>query len=96
MRVIGVNCGRDSRCAAPFVAPRLRTTVRQLAVRATNDDDLSLAARIASGQYSVKGSKKEKLTRPARKLLSKDRVGPGTTLVVQNTGHGTVARIRAL
>lgn len=37
----------------------------------------SLAERIASGQYSQSGSKKEKLTRPARKLLSKDRIGPG-------------------
>eukprot|EP00892_Ulva_mutabilis_P007898 jgi/Ulvmu1/5480/UM023_0016.1 len=36
-----------------------------------------LAERIASGQYSQSGSKKERLTRPARKLLSKDRVGPG-------------------
>ena len=52
---------------------------RQAAARASKGEssDSDLSSRIASGQYSVKGSKKERIVRPARKLLSKDPVGPG-------------------
>lgn len=59
-----------------------RRRPRCVAVSATEDQDSkasmdALDQRIASGQYSQSGSKKEKLTRPARKWLSKDRIGPG-------------------
>ena len=40
-----------------------------------------LADRIAAGKYGNQGSKLERLTRPARKLLSKDRIGPGNVIL---------------
>lgn len=43
----------------------------------TSDDDL--ARRISSGKYGRKGSKKERWSRPARKLLSRDKGGPGAS-----------------
>jgi hypothetical protein len=47
------------------------------AVADEGPESSDLDARIASGQYSIKGSKKERLSRPARKFLSRDPVGPG-------------------
>ena len=37
----------------------------------------NLEERIASGEFDDSGSTKEKLTRPVRKLLAKDTLGPG-------------------
>jgi beta-ring hydroxylase len=37
----------------------------------------NLEERIASGEFDDSGSTKEKITRPVRKLLAKDPVGPG-------------------
>ncbi len=37
----------------------------------------SLDSRILSGEFTDEGSTKEKLTRPLRKALAKDPVGPG-------------------
>ena len=37
----------------------------------------NLEERIASGEFDDSGSTKEKLTRPMRKLLAKDSMGPG-------------------
>jgi len=36
-----------------------------------------LEERIASGEFDDSGSTKEKITRPVRKLLAKDPLGPG-------------------
>lgn len=40
-----------------------------------------LAERIQSGEFSDKGSTKERLSRPMRRLLAKDPIGPGATLL---------------
>lgn len=37
----------------------------------------NLEERIASGEFDDSGSTKEKITRPVRKLLAKDPLGPG-------------------
>ena len=44
-------------------------------------DFSALQERINSGEYgSAQGSKKERITRPLRKALAKDPIGPGATL----------------
>lgn len=45
-----------------------------------DDSQEALAARIASGQYKVSGSIQEKLTRPVRQALAKDKNGLGELL----------------
>ena len=41
---------------------------------------LGLDERILSGEFGDEGSTKERLLRPLRKLLARDRVGPGTAI----------------
>lgn len=41
------------------------------------DQSIDLDSRIASGEFSDTGSTKERLTRPLRKALAKDPIGPG-------------------
>lgn len=67
------------RCLPPLARPiPLVRPPRHVAHAASEDDAKdALNARIASGEYSVRGSKKEQITRPARKLLSMDKFGPG-------------------
>ncbi|KAL4447666.1 hypothetical protein ABPG75_004885 [Micractinium tetrahymenae] len=43
----------------------------------------SLEERIASGEFTDAGSTKERLTRPLRRALAKDPVGPGRALAMQ-------------
>ncbi|KAL6779702.1 CYP97A5 [Auxenochlorella protothecoides x Auxenochlorella symbiontica] len=44
------------------------------------DQSIDLDSRIASGEFSDTGSTKERLTRPLRKALAKDPIGPGRAL----------------
>ena len=46
----------------------------------------SLDDEILSGTYGDEGSTKARLVRPLRKLLAKDRIGPGLPLVFSQTG----------
>ena len=46
----------------------------------------SLDDEILSGTYGDEGSTKARLVRPLRKLLAKDRIGPGLLLVFSQTG----------
>lgn len=39
----------------------------------------ALGDRILSGEFTDEGSTKERLTRPVRKFLAKDPIGPGTS-----------------
>lgn len=39
----------------------------------------NLDARISSGEFTDAGSTKEKLSRPVRQLLAKDKLGPGAS-----------------
>lgn len=41
----------------------------------------NLEERIASGEFDDSGSTKEKITRPVRKLLAKDPLGPGKAFI---------------
>jgi hypothetical protein len=41
------------------------------------DDMGDLGQRILSGEFTEEGSTKERLSRPVRKLLAKDPIGPG-------------------
>lgn len=56
---------------------------QQLLVSAQGSDEKkavkkgSLEERIASGEFTDAGSTKERLTRPIRRALAKDPVGPG-------------------
>ncbi|PSC75082.1 cytochrome P450 superfamily [Micractinium conductrix] len=43
----------------------------------------SLEDRIASGEFTDSGSTKERLTRPLRRVLAKDPVGPGRMIAMQ-------------
>lgn len=43
----------------------------------------NLEERIASGEFDDSGSTKEKLTRPVRKILAKDPLGPGKFSLAQ-------------
>ena len=56
---------------------RRRTAV---IVRSSEDENSGLENRISSGNYSVKGSFREKLTRPVRKTLANDPIGPGALI----------------
>ncbi|KAK9917377.1 hypothetical protein WJX75_003717 [Coccomyxa subellipsoidea] len=49
----------------------------------TDGDGRSLDERMASGEFTDRGSTKERLTRPVRKILAKDPVGPGRGLAYQ-------------
>lgn len=52
-----------------------------------------LEERIASGKYSnPQGSNLERLSRPARKLLSKDPVGPGAILTLRVSARAGLAQ----
>ncbi len=60
---------------------------QQLQVSAQSSDEKkllkkggSLDERIASGEFTDAGSTKERLTRPLRRALAKDPVGPGAPL----------------
>ena len=44
----------------------------------TSYDSGDLGERILSGEFTEEGSTREKLTRPIRKALAKDPIGPGT------------------
>ena len=48
--------------------------------------------RIASGEFTDAGSTKEKLTRPIRKLLAQDPVGPGAAPAVRAPADGAGSR----
>ena len=41
----------------------------------------NLEERIASGEFDDSGSTKEKITRPVRKMLAKDPLGPGKPFI---------------
>lgn len=50
----------------------------------------NLDARISSGEFTDAGSTKEKLSRPVRQILAKDKLGPGVLAhctVEQPPGH---------
>ena len=49
-----------------------------------------LGERILSGEFTEEGSTREKLTRPVRKLLAKDPIGPGSASQGRLTCHSTV------
>jgi len=51
-----------------------------------------LDARIQSGEFSDKGSTKERLLRPMRRVLAKDPIGPGRTLAYFLARLGVVWR----
>ena len=59
---------------AADAAPRRPHLVGALAVDSSLDD------RISSGEFTDAGSTKERATRPVRKLLAKDRGGPGESV----------------
>jgi hypothetical protein len=76
----------------PRCCPLRENAVGQRATHvahAASEDDAknALNERIASGKYSVKGSKKERITRSARKLLSMDKLGPGGVAIPKHAAE---------
>ena len=52
----------------------------------------SLEDRIAAGEFTDAGSTKERLTRPLRRILAKDPIGPGAWVVCSCMVQASVAR----
>ncbi len=69
------------RRAKPFCShKRQKIDLARNALNGSSPDSSSankLEERILSGEFTEEGSKREKLTRPIRKLLAKDSLGPG-------------------
>lgn len=81
------------RCAHGSVVQRPRQERRvHCNVAGPRVEGGDLADRIASGKYGKQGSKLERLTRPARKLLSKDPVGPGNVILPRRLSGAGLAQ----
>ena len=80
------SLGAQARCLRPYraAAPLQQRAQRNVRLQpgsvrcgAGDESDSDLDSRISSGEFTDAGSTKERLTRPIRKLLAKDPVGPG-------------------
>lgn len=72
---LGARRERSALSRPAMVVPSRRAL--SLTVTAGKQFGENLEERIANGEFDDSGSTKEKLTRPVRKVLAKDPVGPG-------------------
>lgn len=59
---------------------------------AKSGDGAQLSDRIAGGNYSVKGSFRARVTKPVRKALARDTLGPGAHPFAENCVRALVCR----
>lgn len=75
--------------ARPFRSyKRQKVNHTQQALNGSKPDASSaskLDERILSGEFTEEGSTRERLTRPIRKLLAKDPIGPGSVCILAAT-----------